>query len=43
MKNAFNTNRALFKSIYGVIIAKAFNLRPAFFANLINIIVKGKF
>ena len=30
MKNAFNNNLFLFKSIYGVILAKAFNLRPAF-------------
>ena len=29
MKNAFNNN-LLFKSIYGVILAKEFNLRPAF-------------
>ena len=30
MKNAFNNNRFLFKSIYGVILAKAFTLRPDF-------------
>ena len=34
-ENAFNNNLFLFKSIYGVILAKAFNVRPAFLQMLL--------